>query len=95
MRVYEVQVGDSPASIASQDAHAGCPKCSRDLVLANPHKPTRTLPNGYVTFTDLRAGEKLVLPEKWWSAEFEALPPSYFASLPHPDGVTPVKKGTP
>ncbi len=88
MRLYEVQPGDSPGSIAA--AHAGCPKCSRDLIAANPHKPIRRFPNGYVTFQELRAGEKLRLPDKWWSKEFDELPPSYFAALPNPDGVTGV-----
>ena len=92
MREYVVQPGDSPASIAAQDAHAGCPKCSRDLIAANPHKATVTYPNGYVTFKELREGEKLNLPDKWWSKEFDELPPAYFASLPHPDGVTPGKR---
>jgi hypothetical protein len=77
------------------DAHAGCPKCSRDLIAANPHKPTVTHPNGYVTFRDLHAGEKLIIPDKWASKEFDALPPSYFAALPHPDGVTRVGIGAP
>lgn len=94
MRIYEVQPGDTPASIAAQDAHAGCPKCSIDLIAANPHKPTRTHPNGYVTFRELRAGEKLNIPDKWASKEFDALPPSYFAALPFPDGVTPGKRTT-
>lgn len=68
---------------------AGCPRCSRDLVRANPHKTTHTWPNGYITFEELRVGEVLNLPDKWWSKEFDELPPSYFAALPHPDGVTP------
>lgn len=90
MRLYEVQPGDSPASIAAQDSMAGCPKCSIDLIAVND-KPTRTLPNGYRTFLELHVGEKLVLPEKWFTPEFDQLPPSYFAALPHPDGVTPSK----
>ncbi len=88
MRLYEVQAGDSPGSIAA--AHAGCPKCSRDLIAANPHKPIRRFPNGYVTFQELRIDEKLNLPDKWWSKEFDELPSSYFAALPNPDGVTGV-----
>jgi len=92
VRVYEVQPGDSPASIASQDEMAGCPKCSIDLIRANPHKPTLTYPNGYVTFRELDAGEKLNLPDKWWSKEFDELPKSYFEALPYADGVTPGKK---
>ncbi len=90
VRVHEVQAGDSPASIAI--THAGCPKCSIDLIRANPHKPTVTYPNGYVTFKELRRGEKLNLPDKWWSKEFDELPSSYFAALPYADGVTPGKK---
>jgi len=89
VRVYEVRPGDSPASIAA--ANAGCPKCARDLIGVNAHKQTRTYPNGFVTFTELRAGEKINLPDKWWSKEFDELPPSYFAALPYADGVTPGK----
>lgn len=92
MRVYEVREGDSPASIAAQDAHAGCPKCSRDLVAANPHKETVTHPNGYVTFKELRAGEILNLPDRWFNGELDSMPPEYFAALPFADGVTPGKK---
>jgi len=92
VRVYEVQPGDTPASIAAQDAMAGCPKCSRDLVVVNPHKETVTYPNGFVTFKELRAGEKLNLPEKWFNGELDKLPPSYFAALPYADGVTPGKQ---
>jgi hypothetical protein len=62
------------------------------LIRANPHKPTVTYPNGYVTFKEIRRGEKLNLPDKWWSKEFDALPPSYFAALPYADGITPGKK---
>jgi len=86
-RTYVVQPGDSPASIAA--VHAGCPKCAADLPAVNPHKAVVVHPNGYRTFLELRVGEKLILPEKWWSKEFDELPPSYFAALPHPDGVTP------
>lgn len=68
---------------------AGCPKCSVDLVRANPHKPTVTYPNGFLTFRDLRVGEELVLPDKWFSPAFDLFPPAYFAALPHPDGRTP------
>jgi hypothetical protein len=91
MREHVVQPGDSPASLAI--LYAGCPKCARDLVRANPHKEAVTYPNGFVTFKDLREGEKLTLPEKWFSKEFEELPKAYFAALPHPDGVTPSKLG--
>lgn len=92
MRTYVVQPGDTPASIAAQDDHAGCPKCSVDLIAANPHKPTRTLPNGYVTFRELRAEETLNLPDKWFDGTLDRLPKSYFAALPHPNGVTPGKQ---
>jgi len=84
MRVYNVQPGDSPASIAI--SYAGCPKCSIDLVSVNPHKPTVRYPNGYVTFKDLRAGERLWLPDKWFSGALDDLPSEYFASLPSADG---------
>jgi hypothetical protein len=89
VRQYEVQPGDSPASIAA--AHAGCPKCARDLIGVNAHKETVTYPNGFVTFKELRRGEKLNLPDKWWTKEFDELPPAYFAALPYADGVTPGK----
>lgn len=75
------------------DQHAGCPKCARDLVLANPHKESVRMPNGFLTFRDLRVGERLWLPDKWFSAEFERLPPAYFKSLPSADGVTPSTLG--
>lgn len=93
MRLHEVRPGDSPASIAARDDMAGCPRCSRDLLASNSHKETVTLKNGYRTFKDLRVGEKLALPDKWFSGELDALPPSYFAALPHPDGVTPSRLG--
>ncbi len=88
MRTYVVQAGDSPAQIAARDDMAGCPKCSRDLVIANSHKPIITHPNGFLSFRDLSVGETLWLPDKWFSGELDELPPSYFAALPHPDGVT-------
>jgi hypothetical protein len=88
VRTYVVQPGDSPASIAAQ--FAGCPKCARDLMGAvNGHKETVVYPNGFVTFRELRAGETLNLPDKWWSKEFDQMPPEYFATLPYADGVTP------
>jgi len=87
VRTYVVQPGDSPGSIAA--SFAGCPKCSRDLIGANTSKPTVTHPNGFVTFKELRAGEKLALPDKWFDPAFDLLPPAYFASLPYADGVTP------
>ena len=84
--IYEVRAGDSPAKIAIQ--YAGCPKCAIDLVLANPHKPSVTYPNGFRTFQSLRAGERLRLPDKWFNGTLDAMPPSYFAALPHPSGVS-------
>jgi hypothetical protein len=90
MRVYVVRPGDSPAKIASMDEHASCPKCAIDLVRANaPPKEVIVHPNGFLTFRELRVGERLRLPEKWFEPRFELLPPAYFASLPYADGVTP------
>ncbi len=89
MRTYVVRAGDSPASIAAQDHHAACPKCSVDLIRANPEKKTVRYPNGFVTFKDLRVGEVLRLPEKWFNGELDQMPNSYFAALPYADGVTP------
>jgi hypothetical protein len=91
MREHTVRPDDSPARIAIE--YAGCPKCARDLVLANPHKEAVTYPNGFVTFKSLRAGEKLRLPDKWFSKEFDDRPRSYFQALPHPDGKTPSSLG--
>ena len=85
--------GDSPASIAARDEMAGCPRCSRDLVHSNPHKEAVVYPNGFLSFRDLQVGEKLNLPEKWFDGSMDSLPRSYFAALPHPDGVTPSKLG--
>lgn len=70
---------------------AGCPRCSRDLVRANPHKAAVVYPNGFTTFKELRAGEKLVLPEKWFDGTLDQMPHRYFAALPYADGVTPGK----
>ena len=89
MREYVVKAGDSPASIAAQERHAGCPKCSRDLIDANPHKPSVTYPNGFITFRELRVGERLRLPEKWFNGELDRMPQSYFNALPYANGVTP------
>jgi hypothetical protein len=89
MRIYIVQPGDSPAGIASQEDHASCPKCAIDLIRANPHKETVVHPNGFVSFKELRVGEELCLPEKWFDGRLELLPPAYFASLPYHNGVTP------
>lgn len=89
MREYIVRPGDSPASIASRPEMAGCPRCARDLVAVNAHKQAVTHPNGFRSFKELRVGEKLNLPNKWFNGELDRMPPAYFASLPHHDGVTP------
>ncbi len=93
MRVYTVKSGDTPASIAAKDTHAGCPKCSIDLIRANPHKKTVKHRNGYVTFESIRVGEELRLPDRWFDGTLDRLPKEYFVNLPHPDGVTPSKIG--
>lgn len=67
---------------------AGCPKCAVDLVLANPHKKTRRMPNGFLTFEDLREGETINLPDKWFDGTLDRMPKIYFTALPYPDGVT-------
>lgn len=92
MRAYEVQPGDSPGSISAN--FAGCPKCARDLVRANRHKASVIHPNGFETFKELLAGEKLNLPDKWFNGDLESRPDMYFAALPYPDGVTPSSLGT-
>lgn len=92
MRTYVVQAGDSPAKIAI--AFAGCPKCALDLVRANRHKPAVRYPNGFMSFKDLRAGETLRLPGKWFDGELDRRPAAYFKALPHPNGVTPSKGST-
>lgn len=91
MHTHVVQAGETPASIAI--SYAGCPKCSRDLISANRHKPTVTHPNGYVSFAELREGERLNLPSKWFDGSLDGLPTAYFAALPYHDGVTPGKFG--
>ena len=91
MREHTVRSDDSPARIAIE--YAGCPKCARDLVAVNPHKEAVAYPNGFVTFKDLRAGEKLNLPDKWFSGELDHRPKAYFAALPAHDGVTPSSLG--
>lgn len=88
MRTYVVQRGDSPASIAAKDEHAGCPKCATALVTANPGKASVELPNGYKTFKELRVGETIFLPDEWFDGRHDARPPSYFKALPSADGVT-------
>lgn len=90
-QTHVVRRGDTPASIAI--THAGCPKCARDLIAENKHKAAVVYPNGFKTFKELREGEELKLPQKWFSAAFDRLPPTYFAALPHHDGVTPSKLG--
>jgi len=91
VRPYTVQAGDSPAGLAS--THAGCPKCARDLVTANPHKPTVVYPNGFISFAEFRAGEKINLPTKWFDGTLDTRPAKYFAALPYADGVTPSTLG--
>ena len=59
------------------------------MLLANQHKERVVHPNGYVSFKELHAGERLELPEKWFNGELDQMPNSYFASLPRHDGVTP------
>ncbi len=94
MRTYVVRAGDTPASIASEDHHAGCPKCAVDLIKANPQKRAKRLPNGFLTFEELREGEILKLPSKWFDGGLDTRPRAYFAALPHPDGVTPGTVGS-
>lgn len=84
MRQYTVQPGDTPARIAAH--FAGCPKCAADLVAANPRKPAVRYPNGFVTFRELRSGESLNLPDKWFSGALDRLPSGYFEALPSIDG---------
>ena len=91
MREYTVMGGDTPALIAAK--FAGCPRCAIDLVAENPEKEVDVKPNGYVTFKSLKWGDKLKLPDKWFTKEFDELPPSYFASLSHPDGKTMPARG--
>ena len=84
MRQYVVQPGDSPAGIASRPDMAGCPKCAVDLIAANPSKATVKYPNGFVTFKELRVGEILNLPDKWFNGALDQMPQSYFENLPAP-----------
>lgn len=65
------------------------------MLLANQHKERVVHPNGYVSFKELHAGERLELPEKWFNGELDQMPNSYFASLPRHDGVTPGVGQTP
>ncbi len=89
MRTYVVRPGDSPASIAAQDSHAGCPKCANLLPAANPDLPTVTYPNGFKTFKELRVGQVINLPDAWFDGTLDRQPQSYFNALPYADGVTP------
>lgn len=84
MRQYVVAAGDSPARIAT--VFAGCPKCAVDLVAANPQKPRVQYANGFTTFTSLRAGELLALPDAWFDGTLDRAPPAYFDALPSADG---------
>jgi hypothetical protein len=95
VREYVVKYGDSPASIAAQDHHAGCPKCAKSLVDANPDLPTVTYPNGFKTFRELRVGQRLRLPEAWFDGTLDKQPQSYFNALPSANGVTPGVGQTP
>jgi hypothetical protein len=82
-----VQPGDTPASIAA--TFAGCPKCQRDLLAVNPGKARLRYANGYETFQDLRPGETLSLPDKWFDGTLDRLPRSYFEALPSSPHVAP------
>jgi hypothetical protein len=68
---------------------AGCPKCARDLLAVNLHKNSVVHPNGFATFQDLREGETINLPAKWFNGDLDRRPKAYFAALPYHDGVTP------
>jgi hypothetical protein len=57
-------------------------------MVVNAHKPTVVYPNGYTTFRDLRVGEVINLPDKWFSPAFDQLSPAYFKVLPYADGRT-------
>jgi len=83
VRVYTVQQGDTPSSIAARDDMAGCPKCAKDLVEANTHRASVRHTNGYLTFAEpLAVGENLWLPDKWFDGTLDRLPRSYFDDLP-------------
>jgi hypothetical protein len=92
VRVYTVQrQGETAASIAAQPDMAQCPRCGKDLVAANPWRASVRRPNGYLDFRDpLVPGERLWVPDKWSSGELDALPKSYFDSLPDPTGLAGV-----
>jgi len=80
--LYKVQRNDSALKIAI--AMTGCPKCTRALVDANPHKATITFPNGFKTFRELTPGETLNLPDHWMTGK--KMPDSYYDALPWPPG---------
>lgn len=62
---------------------AGCPKCAKDLVEANPHRASVRHANGYLSFVDLLVpGERLWIPEKWGDGTLDRLSKEYFANLP-------------
>jgi hypothetical protein len=83
VRIYTVQSGDTPSSIAARDDMAGCPKCAKDLVEANTHRASVRHVNGYLTFAEpLVAGENLWLPDKWFDGTLDRMPRSYFDNLP-------------
>jgi hypothetical protein len=89
VRVYTVQgQGETAASIAAKDEHAGCPRCGKDLVAVNGHRVSVVRPNGYVDFRDpLVPGERLWLPDRWFDGSLDREPRSYFDSLPDPTGL--------
>jgi len=95
VRVYTVREGDTPSSIAARDDMAGCRKCARDLILANPQRPHVQHPNGWLSFrTPLVPGEQLVIPEKWGDGTLDRLSKEYFASLPaDPTGLGSMPSG--
>jgi hypothetical protein len=96
VRVYTVQSGDTPAGIAARDDMAGCPKCSKDLVEANPHRASIRHSNGFLSFAEpLAVGERLWLPDKWFDGTLDRLPRSYFDDLPKvPMGLGELKETT-
>lgn len=63
------------------------------VLLNSGQKATVVHPNGFLSFQELRVGEKLILPEEWFDGTLDTKPRSYFAALPHPDGVTPSRLG--
>ncbi len=59
---HTVQLDDTPATIAQR--FTGDPSRMRELIAANPHKPTQSI-QGVTTFQSLTAGEKLLIPASW------------------------------